>query len=120
MVESPNTGGMFILLSIGDLAAVLGPLVLGPLCFCCRRMSPVGKDGHGYDGCTCKEKIVERDLLLWYVCIRGGGLLHLNLAVIFGLFTGVLWRRGKSLLFATCSTLISSAEFPFLKWQQCV
>ena len=55
-----------------------------PCVFCCRRMSPVGRDGHGYDGCTCKEKIVEQDLLLWYVCIRrGGGLLHLNLAVAF-------------------------------------
>ena len=33
----------------------------------------MGRDGHGYDGCTCKEKIVERGLLLWYVCIRKGG-----------------------------------------------
>ena len=29
MAESPSTEGMFILVSIGDLAAVLGPLVLG-------------------------------------------------------------------------------------------
>ena len=75
-------------------------------------MSPVGRDGHGYDGCTCKGKIIEQDLSLSYMCIRGGAsLLHLNLAVGFNCLLALV-EKGEVSFVYHMFTLISSAEFP--------
>ena len=73
MAESPSTDSMFILVSIGDLAVVLGPWKEGTLSlFGCRRMSPVDGDGHGLDGCTWKVRWVDR-INFCAGCVSGGG-----------------------------------------------